>query len=106
MADDLCNKCQENPRRNDDQRWCNDCHAEYERLNRPKHSELTDEQRKRANVRAYANVYKNRGKLIQENCENCGSPDSQMHHEDYDKPLEVTWLCRDCHLQLHENQEG
>lgn len=97
----LCIKCRERPRRNDNQRWCNECHAENMRINRPKHSELTNKQRKKANARSYANTYKNRGKLIQEDCEDCGNPDSQMHHEDYDKPLEVTWLCRDCHLQLH-----
>jgi len=106
MACSLCIKCNKNERRSGSQRWCNDCHVEYMRDIRPNHSELTDEQRKRANARSYANVYKNRGKLIQGNCEKCGSPDSQMHHDDYDKPLEVTWLCRDCRLQLHEIQEG
>jgi hypothetical protein len=23
------------------------------------------------------------------------------HHEDYSKPLEVVWACRDCHMQHH-----
>lgn len=102
---DFCSKCRVNPRRSPSQKWCNKCHAEYARNNRKKHSELTDEQRKRANARSYANNYKQRGKLIQEKCKECGDPNTEMHHEDYDKPLEVTWLCRDCHLELHEESE-
>lgn len=99
---DLCCKCQNKSRRKGSQRWCNDCHAEYMRENRPKYSELTEEQRKKVNARSYANVYKNRGKLIQEKCKFCGSPDTEMHHHDYDKPLDVEWLCRDCHLEHHQ----
>lgn len=53
--------------------------------------------------RSYANVYKRRGKLTQEPCSECGSPDSQMHHHDYTKPLEVEWLCRKCHLKRHKD---
>jgi hypothetical protein len=37
-----------------------------------------------------------------EHCSNCGtacSPDA--HHADYEKPLEVEWLCRPCHLAAH-----
>lgn len=105
MTNDSCTKCQERPRRSDNQRWCKECHAENMRNNRPKHSELPDEKRKKANARSYANSEKQRGKLIQEDCVECGSPDSQMHHEDYDKPLQVTWLCRECHLNLHEAED-
>lgn len=43
-------------------------------------------------------------------CDDCGGvgqpySDGRVrihaHHEDHDKPLDVTWLCRDCHHDLH-----
>ena len=33
------------------------------------------------------------GKIKRKNCMICNSPESQMHHDNYDKPLEVVWLC-------------
>ena len=36
-------------------------------------------------------------------CENCGKECSpEGHHEDYSMPLEVVWLCKSCHLELHK----
>lgn len=44
------------------------------------------------------------GRLTKKPCEMCGAEDSQAHHWDYNKPLEVQWLCRACHLMMHEKQ--
>jgi hypothetical protein len=42
------------------------------------------------------------GKLIRPTSCKCGRTENiQAHHEDYKKPLEVTWLCIFCHRQLH-----
>lgn len=42
-------------------------------------------------------------------CSVCGAGETRIHghHDDYAKPLEVTWLCPACHKQWHkENGEG
>lgn len=31
----------------------------------------------------------------------CASKNLQAHHEDYDHPLDVVWLCASCHGKLH-----
>lgn len=42
------------------------------------------------------------GELEREPCEECGSTENvQAHHEDYSRPLDVTWLCFSCHQKLH-----
>lgn len=47
------------------------------------------------------------GKIIPKPCEVCGHVDAVAHHDDYDKPLEVRWLCQVHHVQWHrENEEG
>lgn len=43
------------------------------------------------------------GQLNRGHCKICGSAENiEAHHEDYFKPLEVTWLCRNCHKAHHK----
>jgi len=42
------------------------------------------------------------GDLVRQPCIRCGEEKSVAHHEDYDKPLEVMWLCQTCHKQRHK----
>jgi ribosomal protein S27AE len=42
------------------------------------------------------------GSLLRNPCVRCGEKKSLAHHEDYDRPLEVMWLCQPCHKQRHK----
>lgn len=42
------------------------------------------------------------GRLDRNPCVRCGEAKSVAHHEDYDKPLEVMWLCQPCHKVRHK----
>ena len=44
------------------------------------------------------------GVVIVKPCIICGSEKSVAHHEDYDKPLDVIWLCQLHHIQLHHKK--
>lgn len=41
-------------------------------------------------------------KLIRQPCEKCGTNENVVaHHEDYNKPLDVVWLCQKHHRERH-----
>ena len=42
------------------------------------------------------------GLLVSSPCIRCGEKKSVAHHEDYDQPLDVVWLCQPCHKQRHK----
>lgn len=78
-----------------------DYHRMYMRKWRKDHP-LTPEQRYKDICRSYARVYLVRGHFGKKPCEVCGDKNSEMHHDDYDKPLKVRWLCRKHHLGFHD----
>jgi len=42
------------------------------------------------------------GLLVPQPCEVCQSEIVEAHHDDYNKPLEVRWLCRRHHNEWHD----
>lgn len=83
-----------------------------------KYSEKTEYQKKaiRRSTQAYKrrNPHKNRahkrvydaiksGRLVRPtSCEICKEHGLiHAHHDDYSKPLDVKFICRSCHVQLH-----
>lgn len=51
----------------------------------------------------YAITY---GDLRREPCAVCGNSPTHAHHHDYDDPLNVTWLCPQCHADEHKHRSG
>lgn len=41
------------------------------------------------------------GRLIRQPCQVCGIEKSEAHHENYEKPLDVMWLCKKHHTETH-----
>lgn len=46
------------------------------------------------------------GVLEKQPCAVCGALKVDAHHEDYDKPYDVVWLCRKHHRSLHLAEGG
>jgi len=94
-----CSKCKERESLTY-HRYCRECRNTYMRMHRPKHRDLSYSEMRKANCRSIANVYQKRGKLVPKPCEKCGSTSRiEKHHDDYQKPLEVRWLCRAHHAE-------
>lgn len=104
-----CSKCYRAKKKIEHRRHpgANNKHSERHRLNNP------ETYRARALLNrahypkaAYARgVIRNevkRGRLKREPCETCGRAYAHAHHDDYDKPLEVRWLCPTHHRYWHE----
>ena len=71
--------------------------AQYLRDTRARHPEK--DRARRAVNRAVA-----QGKLARGGCQVCGRARAEAHHEDYGKPLDIVWLCREHHTGLHHGK--
>lgn len=60
-------------------------------------------QRNPEKYRAYYAVHNaiRDGKLFKQPCEVCGVDRVEAHHDDYSKPLEVRWRCKQHHEDVH-----
>lgn len=86
------------------QPWCRECNAansrEWRRTHKDKPRDLVRVRAQRLVQAAVA------AGLIHKptHCEHCHvEAPLEGHHPNYDQPLNVTWLCRDCHQAEHRN---
>jgi hypothetical protein len=47
-----------------------------------------------------------KGILVPRPCEVCGNPKAQAHHDDYQQPLQVRWLCKKHHHEWHKHNSA
>lgn len=72
-----------------------------ERVCARKRQERRDHPDKAAARSDVSNALKD-GRLERQPCEECGTTEQvQAHHEDYSKPLDVRWLCKTHHTEVH-----
>lgn len=95
-------------RRTPERRKVNNESVKAWRLANPERFAETEKARRlkdRPKELARSYIYKqiSRGKLVKPNqCEKCMKEcKPEAHHGDYDKPLEVRWLCKICHNHVH-----
>lgn len=88
------------------QRYCLSCHARFMRETRKPWKDLPPAEKRKATARSMANTYQQRGRIKKKPCADCGKSGEEKHHEDYDKALDVIWLCRKCHLRRHAEMKA
>jgi len=98
-----CANCQVAQKRKS-HRYCDKCHNAYMREWRKTHP-VSEEQRIKGIVRNKTKMRIQRGLLIPYPCEICDSLKVEAHHDDYRKPYCVRWLCREHHLEYHNNNQ-
>ncbi len=68
---------------------------------RKAYDQARDKEKQRARWVIRNRIY--RGTLVRGDCEVCGAPRAQAHHDDYSKPDAVRWLCAKHHKEVHKN---
>jgi hypothetical protein len=73
---------------------------ELRAINRWKNIEET---RKKERSRSMLREAIKHGEIKRLPCAICGNAKSKAHHDDYEKPFDVVWLCHKHHMGLHRN---
>ena len=64
--------------------------------------EWRDKNPEKYKAHSMVNYHLRAGNLTKKACEICGSSDRiHGHHDDYNKPLDVRWLCPEHHAEFH-----
>ena len=105
MADGHLNICKECVKRKS---------LEYRELNLEKVRTYDRSRKKHGNNKNYPKHQKDanrlvyraiqRGLLKKHPCVICGKSKAEAHHQDYNKPYDVIWLCPEHHRRLHFNR--
>ena len=66
-----------------------------------RNAKKTPKGRQRHTAQNIAKKAVQRGKIKKMPCEICGDENVVIHHKDYSKPLEIIFLCRQCHINEH-----
>lgn len=92
---------------------CRNCYSKYRSEMLPKEEQHAygtgysqEERNKRKKAREIFNHYVRDKHIEKKSCEMCGNTKVEAHHDDYDKPLEVRWLCFDCHRKWHKEHDN
>jgi hypothetical protein len=91
---------------------CRDCYAKFvaERLPREEQNSYgsgnsPEERIKRKNTRSILNHYLRDNHIEKGVCEVCGKK-AEAHHDDYNEPLEIRWLCMKHHREWHKRHDN
>ena len=114
MTDGHLNKCKDCSKKDSSEhRAANiDAVREYDRSRGNRQSQDYNKEWRAKNPKKYKahNMVNNQiraGNLHKKPCEICGEEKSVGHHDDYEQPLNVRWLCQAHHKQWHaEYGEG
>lgn len=75
--------------------------AHERKYQKPLKNYSEEERLKRRNARSKLNHYIRDKRLLRQPCEICGAK-AEVHHDDYNKPLDVRWLCFRHHREWHK----
>lgn len=85
------------------------CYADFQRefLSKEEHNSLghgnsPEERLKRRKARSKLNHFLRDKRIQRPNCELCNDK-AEAHHDDYNKPLDVRWLCFNHHHEYHKS---